>query len=272
MIQRYTVFGNPVAHSKSPPIHQLFAAQEGATIEYTRTLADNSAQAFGAAVRAFFDNGGSGANVTLPFKQFAYELADEHSERALAAGAVNTLIPLGDGRLRGDNTDGIGLVRDLTENIGISLAGKHILIIGAGGAARGVILPLSAGRPAGITVCNRTAETAHILARQFGIQAQTFEQLNRSYDIIINATSGSLNDDVPPIPPAVFSGCLLAYDMFYADQATAFMRFAAEHGAEQTADGLGMLVGQAAESYRLWRGFTPEIASVVQAMRRGEHA
>lgn len=271
MTQRYTVFGNPVAHSKSPQIHQLFAAQESASIEYTRTFADNTPQAFAAAVRTFFDGGGSGANVTLPFKQFAFELADEHSERALAAGAVNTLIPLENGRLRGDNTDGIGLVRDLGENIGISVKDKNILIIGAGGAARGVILPLLAGSPAGITVCNRTAQTAEILAQQFAIQAQTFEQLNRPYDIIINATSGSLNDDVPPVPPIVFSGCLLAYDMFYADQATTFMRFAAEHGAARTADGLGMLVGQAAESYRLWRGFTPEIAPVVSTMRGGQN-
>lgn len=272
MTARYTVFGNPVAHSKSPPIHQHFAAQEGVSIEYTRTFAENTAEDFAAAVRAFFAGGGSGANVTLPFKQFAYELVDEHSERALAAGAVNTLIPLDNGRLRGDNTDGIGLVRDLTENLGLSLAGKNLLIVGAGGAARGVILPLLACRPASLTVCNRTAETARALAEQFGIRAIAFNQLNSAYDLIINATSGSLNDDVPPLPPAVFSGCLMAYDMFYADEATAFMRFAAAHGAERTADGLGMLVGQAADSYRIWRGFEPDIKPVIAALHHGSAA
>lgn len=269
MTDRYTVFGNPVAHSKSPQIHALFAGQEGAAIEYTRTFADNSPEAFGAAVRAFFDGGGKGANVTLPFKQFAFALADEHSERALAAGAANTLIPLQGSRLRADNTDGVGLVRDLSAHIGIRPQGRRILIIGAGGAARGVILPLLDCNPAGLTVCNRTAETAEALARQFGVEARAFSDLNRPYDIVINATSGSLNDDVPPVPGAVFSGSLLAYDMFYADRPTAFMRFAGAHGAQHTSDGLGMLVGQAAESYRLWRGFTPDIAPVVAGLRGG---
>lgn len=270
MTDRYTVFGNPVAHSKSPQIHALFAAQEGARIEYGRILADTAPAAFAQAVETFFAEGGRGANVTLPFKQAAFELADQTSARAQAAGAANTLIPLENGRIFADNTDGAGLVRDLTDQLaqlGQSIADKTVLIIGAGGAARGVILPLLECAPASITVCNRTAATACELAERFAIQAKPFTELNPSYDLIINATSVSLNGEVPPVPSALFSGCLLAYDMVYAETDTAFMRFAAAHGARHTCDGLGMLVGQAAESYRLWRGFTPDTAAVIAALR-----
>nr|SMC14802.1 aroE [Kingella kingae] len=267
MTPRYTVFGNPVAHSKSPQIHQCFAAQEGAQIEYTRTFAENTAQDFGDGVRAFFAQNGRGANVTLPFKGFAHDLVQAHTERARAAGAVNTLIPQADGTLLGDNTDGEGLVRDLCQHLQFNLHNKNILLLGAGGATRGVVLPLAACNPASITIANRTHDKAIELAQLFDIAALPFHQLNQSYDIIINATSGSIDDSIPDVSPNIFAGCSLAYDMFYANQPTAFMQFAAQHGAQQTSDGLGMLVGQAAASYQQWRQFTPEIAPVIAQIR-----
>ncbi|MDK4685300.1 shikimate dehydrogenase [Kingella negevensis] len=268
----YTVFGNPIAHSKSPKIHQLFAAQEHATIEYTRTLVDDNPQAFQAAVQQFFAQNGGGANVTLPFKQHAYALAQHHSPRAQAAGAVNTLISQADGTLLGDNTDGLGLVQDLTQNLQFSLKDKRILLLGAGGAARGVILPLLECQPAQFIIANRSPEKAQALATQFHIQAQTFAELSGCFDLIINATSGSVSGSVPEVPPQIFSGCQLAYDMFYSAQPTAFMQFAALNGAAHTSDGLGMLVGQAAASYQLWRNFAPQTAPVIAALRKELHA
>lgn len=267
MPARYTVFGNPIAHSQSPKIHQLFAAQEGAIIDYTRTLVPDAPNGFQAALSQFFAHGGNGANITLPYKQQAHDLAHQLTARAQAAGAVNTLHRQADGTLLGDNTDGIGLVRDLTEQLGIHLAGKHILLLGAGGAARGVILPLADCQPASLTLANRTHAKAQQLAAQFSIQAAEYHQLAPSYDIIINATSSSVTGETPPIPAACFSGCLLAYDMFYAAQPTPFLAHAAQHGAAQTADGLGMLVGQAAAAYQLWRGYIPNIAPVIAALR-----
>ena len=246
MIPSYTVFGNPVAHSKSPQIHQYFARQEGVQIEYTRTLVDNTRADFDTAVRTFLQQGGAGANITLPFKHFAYDFADLHSERAQA---------------------GEGLVRDLREHLGIELRGKRILLLGAGGAARGVVLPLLAHRPANLTIANRTYSKAVELAGIFRIEAAPLTQLQPCYDIIINATSSSLHHAAPDVPPDIFAGCFLAYDMFYADTATAFMQFAAQHGTQQTADGLGMLVGQAAAAYEQWRGFAPDIAPVIRHLR-----
>ena len=267
MLPRYTVFGNPIAHSQSPQIHQLFAAQEGATLEYTRTLVPDAANGFQAALNQFFAHGGNGANITLPYKQQAHNLAHQHTARAQAAGAVNTLHRQADGTLLGDNTDGIGLVRDLTEQLGINLAGKHILLLGAGGAARGVILPLADCQPASITIANRTHAKAQQLAQQFAIQAAEYHQLTQPYDIIINATSSSVTRSIPAIPDNCFSDCQLAYDMFYAARPTPFLAHAAQHGAAQTADGLGMLVGQAAAAYQLWRSYTPNIAPVIATLR-----
>ena len=270
MPARYTVFGNPIAHSKSPQIHQRFAAQEHAAIEYTRSLVPNSFDDFQAAVKQFFRNGGQGANVTLPFKQYAYELADQCTTRADNAGAVNTLMRQPDGTLLGDNTDGIGLMRDLNENLRIDLAGKRVLILGAGGAARGILIPLLDAKPAEVVIANRTFAKAQALAQEFvfEVNAQPLDALSGGFDVILNATSGSVSGDVLNIPPEAFSGCLLAYDLFYATEPTAFMRFAAQHGAQQTADGLGMLVGQAAAAYQLWRGFVPNIAPVIHDLRR----
>lgn len=267
MIPRYTVFGNPVAHSKSPQIHQCFAAQEGAQIEYTRTFAENSVEAFTAAARQFFRDGGQGANITLPFKGFAYNLVDTHSERARMAGAVNTFVPQPDGSLLGDNTDGVGLVQDLREHLSMNLTGKRILLLGAGGATRGVVLPLAACNPAQITIANRTHDKARELAALFDVDAQPLTQLTHGYDLVINATSSSIDDAIPNIPSDIFADCLLAYDMFYAPQATAFMQLAQQHGAAQTSDGSGMLVGQAAASYQQWRGFAPTISPVIAHIR-----
>lgn len=267
-IARYTVFGNPIAHSKSPQIHQYFAQQEHVQIQYTRSLVAHTPEAFQAALKDFFEQGGQGANVTLPFKVMAYEYADQLSEQACTAGAVNTLIRQQDGTLRGDNTDGIGLVHDLTHTYQLNLNNKRILILGAGGAARGIIAPLLAHQPNNITIANRSHAKAQQLAQQFNIHAATFTKLSGSFDVIINATSGSLNAEVPPIPHQLFANCQMAYDLFYARHATAFMQTAAQYGAAQTADGLGMLVCQAAQAYTLWRGFQPETASVIAALRK----
>lgn len=270
MPPRYTVFGHPVAHSRSPDIHRCFAEQEGVGLVYTRTLVDKDKTAFVTAVKRFFDEGGSGANVTLPFKHDAFEWVQECSERALAALSVNTLIPLANGGLRGDNTDGAGLVWDLSENLNICLNNKKILLLGAGGAACGVVSPLLERLPESITIANRTAAKARELAQRFGVEYADFGQLaQRRFDIVINATSGSVSGEVPAVPADIFSGSLLAYDMYYADTETAFMRFARENGARQCADGLGMLVGQAAESYRLWRGFSPDVRPVIEEVRQG---
>lgn len=264
----YAVFGNPVAHSKSPEIHGRFAAQEGADIEYRRILA--GPDAFAEAAAAFFAQGGCGANVTVPFKTDAYHWVNELSERAAAAGAVNTLIPLPDGRIRGDNTDGIALVKDIIENHAIPLAGKKILLLGAGGAVRGIIRPLLEQSPQNLTIANRTFSKAQALADEFGIEAAELDRLAPNhYDIIINGTSGSLSGQVPDIGSDVFGKCILAYDMVYGSEPTAFLTFAENAGAQHIADGLGMLVAQAAFSYELWRGFAPEIRPVIEWMKHG---
>ncbi|MDO4693752.1 MAG: shikimate dehydrogenase [Eikenella sp.] len=264
----YAVFGNPVAHSRSPLIHQMFARQEGAAIRYERILAEPGA--FEQAAAGFFAAGGQGANVTVPFKTDACRWADGLSERARAAGAVNTLIKQADGRITGDNTDGAGLLRDITANLQVALAGKRLLLLGAGGAARGVMLPLLQAGPAALTVANRTAGKAQALAEAFGAQACPLADLPAGgFDVVVNATSGGLSGELPALAPAVLSACELAYDMVYAAEPTAFMRFAGQAGARRCADGLGMLVEQAAESYYLWRGFRPDTAPVLAAMRAG---
>lgn len=266
-MSRYTVFGCPITHSKSPRIHQLFAAQEGVHIEYTRTHVDIQQGAFQAAVHDFFEHGGHGANVTLPFKETALTVCQHISERARTAGAINTLIAQPDGSLLGDNTDGIGLVYDLYNFCHFPLSGSHILILGAGGAARGIILPLLACQPERITLANRTFAKADVLAQQFNVHAQPFRQLSGSFDLIINATASSLSGSIPNVAPQIFSSCVLAYDLFYAKHQTMFMKFAAEHGAMNVCDGLGMLVGQAAAAYQQWRGFSPDIAPIITALR-----
>ncbi|RFB67206.1 MULTISPECIES: shikimate dehydrogenase [unclassified Herbaspirillum] len=264
----YVVIGNPIAHSKSPEIHAQFAAQTAQQLSYERLLAP--LQGFKAAVKVFIANGGKGANVTVPFKLDAHALADRLTERARLAGAVNTL-KFEDGVILGDNTDGAGLVADIVHNAGVSLAGKRVLLLGAGGAARGALLPLLEQQPAALTIANRTHAKAQELAAQFAefgkLEAAEFTSLQGSFDVIINATSASLDADVPPLPASVFSGATLAYDMMYGKQPTVFMEFAHRHGAV-TRDGLGMLVEQAAEAFFLWRGVRPETAEVFRALRQ----
>lgn len=267
MSAHYTVFGNPIAHSKSPQIHQLFAKQEGVSIEYSKTLVQNSLKDFQAALNVFFhQQNGNGANVTLPFKEYAFTLCPQLSHRAQAAGAVNTLFLKDTHILFGDNTDGLGLVNDLKNNIGTTFSGSRVLILGAGGAARGVILPIKYEQPNQIIIANRTHEKAQKLADEFGIIAQTFEQLSGRFDIIINATSSSISEAIPNIAPQCFLDSI-AYDMFYASNATPFMQTAKQYGATQIVDGLGMLVEQAAAAYQLWRNFTPDTASVIATIR-----
>ncbi|STZ75361.1 shikimate dehydrogenase [Bergeriella denitrificans] len=263
---RYAVFGNPVVHSKSPQIHQEFAKQEKADIDYDRIYADIGA--FAEAAAAFFAAGGQGANVTVPFKLDAYDFVDEHSERALAAGAVNTIIPLGNGRFRGDNSDGVGMVNDIIQAQGVEVAGKNVLLIGAGGAVRGVVPVLQEKQPASIVITNRTHGKAQEVAERFGIEAVEMDKLPAAhFDIVINGTSGGLSGELPAVAPEVFARCALAYDMVYGREAEPFLQFARQSGAAKTADGLGMLVGQAAFSYSLWRGFEPDIKPVIDYMK-----
>ena len=263
MTDRYCVFGNPIAHSQSPRIHALFAAQTGQDMSYEALLVP--LDGFAAAVRAFAGGGGKGANVTVPFKEEAFRLAAELTPRARAAGAVNTLSFDGEA-IRGDNTDGAGLVRDLKANLGCDPAGRRILLLGAGGAARGVILPLLDERPAALRVANRTAEKAAQLAAAFGIEGGGFEALaGRAFDLVINATSAGLGDAPLPLPAGVFAPRALAYEMVYGRE-TPFMAQARAAGCG-VADGLGMLVEQAAEAFLVWRGVRPESAPVLAALR-----
>jgi shikimate dehydrogenase len=268
---RYGVFGNPIAHSKSPEIHAAFAAQTGQDIVYERMLAP--LDGFAAAARAFFAAGGRGANVTVPFKLEACKLATALTVRAQAAGAVNTLSCI-DNEIHGDNTDGDGLVADIMRNAGVDIAGKRVLLLGAGGAARGVVLPLLEQRPAQLLIANRTRATADALVLQFAplageagrLQACEFGAPDAPFDLVINATSASLSGELPPLAPAVFGSHTLALDMMYGAQPTVFMQFAAAHGA-QARDGLGMLVEQAAEAFLVWRGVRPDTGAVLDRLR-----
>ena len=269
---RYAVMGNPVAHSKSPRIHQMFAHQLGHQIEYTAIWVDTDG--FTQAVEQFRAEGGRGLNVTVPFKLEAFRLADQLSDRARLAGAVNTLRFEPDGKIFGDNTDGAGLVHDIEINLDIHLRGRQILVLGAGGAARGVLGPVLKHHPAKLVVANRTVAKAKELAAQFrehgSVEACGFPELKgKHFDIVINATSASLKGEVPPLPETIFTRGALAYDMMYGDKPTAFLDWALLHGADKAADGLGMLVEQAAESYFLWHGVRPETKHVIAALRKG---
>lgn len=267
---RYAVMGNPISHSKSPLIHRLFAEQTGQRLEYTAIQVDVGG--FAQAVGNFQASGGSGLNVTVPFKQEAWALADRRSERAESAGAVNTLCFESDGTIIGDNTDGIGLVRDLTVNLGQDIQGRTVLLLGAGGAVRGVLAPLLAERPARLIIANRNADKAVQLAEQFGrlgeIRGCGFEDIDTTdVDIIINGTAASLHGDLPAIDPALAAGADLCYDMMYGAEPTPFMSWCDRQGTKKTSDGLGMLVEQAAESFFLWRNTRPVTAEVIAAVR-----
>lgn len=269
-MDRYVVFGNPIGHSKSPLIHRLFAEQTAQQLDYSTSLAP--LDDFSDFAKTFFLEG-RGANVTVPFKEEAYRLANSLTARAQRAGAVNTLSKLADGTLLGDNTDGAGLVRDLTVNAGFSLKGKRILLLGAGGAVRGALEPLLAEQPASVIIANRTVEKAELLAELFAdlgpVSASGFDWLQESVDLIINATSASLSGDVPPIASSLIEpGRTFCYDMMYAKDPTPFCRWATQHGAAVSMDGLGMLVEQAAEAFFLWRDVRPSSAPVLAELRR----
>jgi shikimate dehydrogenase len=264
---RYAVIGHPIAHSRSPDIHAAFALQTGQPMHYERLLAP--LDGFAQTVERFRSGGGKGANVTVPFKLEAFALANVLTERAAAAGAVNTL-SWRDDRLVGDNTDGVGLVTDIVKNAGVALAGRRVLLLGAGGAARGVMLPLLREAPLLLTVANRTVSKAEDLARQFSrhgnVAAAPFGDAGQAFDVVINATSASLDSSIPDVPASIFGSGCFAYDMMYGQEATVFMRFAAGHGATAR-DGLGMLVEQAAESFFVWRGVRPDTWPVFEDLR-----
>jgi shikimate dehydrogenase len=264
-LDRYAVIGNPVAHSRSPEIHALFAEQTGEPVEYLRLLAPM--HAFAATVASLRASGAKGANITVPFKEQACALAARRSQRAEQAGAANILRFDAEG-IFADNTDGVGLVRDVRDNCGVRLAGRRVLVIGAGGAARGVLAPLLDENPASVAVVNRTEARARALATQFpGIAVFALESLRgERFDVVINATSASLSGEAPPVEHVYGAGAF-AYDMMYGAEPTPFMIQAAAEGA-RTADGLGMLVEQAAESFYLWRGIRPQTAAVLQALRK----
>ena len=268
-MESYVVFGNPIAHSKSPFIHQQFAEQLNIAHPYGRMLAP--LDGFVATLEAFFQQGGKGANVTVPFKEEAFSRADELTERAALAGAVNTLKRLDDGRILGDNTDGIGLLSDL-ERLGLIKPGYRVLLIGAGGAARGVLLPLLS-LDCNVTITNRTHARAQTLAELFchtgSVSALPMSELDGyEFDLIINATSSGISGETPPIPVSLLGQQVCCYDMFYQKGDTPFLSWCAEHGAKQYADGLGMLVGQAAHAVLLWHGVLPQIEPVIKSMQQ----
>ena len=268
-VDQYAVVGHPVAHSFSPFIHSLFARQTDQSLSYR--LMDVPPERFTEQVYEFFASGGRGLNVTLPHKTRALALTHELTERARLAGALNTLVSRRDGTLLGDNTDGAGLVQDLTVNLRVPIRGRRILLIGAGGAARGVIAPLLALEPQRIVIANRTAERAAALAAAFGalgaVQGYGFGELGaQPFDVIINATSASLSGELPGVPVGLFGAHTFCYDMAYGRGDTPFVRWARELGCREAAPGWGMLVEQAAESFRLWRGVRPLTAPVLAAL------
>lgn len=269
-MDRYAVMGNPIAHSKSPRIHALFAKQTNQALSYEAVLVEP--HEFESAVRAFVAQDGKGLNVTVPFKQDAWALCQQRSPRAERARAVNTIRVGEAGALYGDNTDGVGLLRDLADNHGVRLAAGRILVLGAGGAVRGVLEPLLRQRPARLVIANRTVNKARELATQFAdlgpVSGCCFDALaGWQFDVIINGTAASLHGQLPPLPEGLLAEGCTCYDMMYGREPTAFLGWATEQGAAVTLDGLGMLVEQAAESFRIWRGVQPRTDSVIATLR-----
>jgi shikimate dehydrogenase len=268
---RYGLVGHPVAHSRSPLIHTLFARQTGQNLTYE--LIDALPAAFETAVRGFGAAGGKGLNVTVPHKEAAFALVDEASEAATAAGAVNT-ISLDGSRLRGDNTDGLGFIRDVIQNHGESLQGRRIVVLGAGGAARGIVLPLLGERPAELVIANRTRDRATQLVAHFGnpgeMRVATFEELAAlpAFDVVVNATSAGLKGESPPFPGSLVGPDTFCYDLVYSRNDTPFVAWAREHGATRAVQGLGMLVEQAAESFFIWRGVRPTTTPILKQLLR----
>lgn len=272
---RYAVIGHPIDHSRSPEIHLAFARTSDDDIRYERI--DPGPEGFDEGATGFFASGGKGLNVTVPFKETAYQWCDRTGDAAGRAGVVNTLsVDASAGAIVGDNTDGVGLVRDLEENLGVTLSDTRVLLLGAGGAARGVVGPLLDAGPTTLTIANRTERRAHLIAGDFWdvgpIQAISFDELadEAPFDRVINATAAGLGGGVPPLPDDVLREGGVAYDLVYGDKAEPFLTWARGAGAVIATDGLGMLVEQAAESFRIWRGVHPDTGSVLAAMRAGE--
>lgn len=268
--QRFAVFGNPIKQSRSPLIHKAFASQCQLPLTYRalRVELDD----FERTTRAFFEGGGAGLNITVPFKERAAALAEELTPRARRAGAANTLFCDEDGRICGDNTDGIGLVRDMIANLGWRVQGLDLLIVGAGGAVRGILELLLREKPAGIHIANRTVARAQTLVDEFGtlgpLSAGSFDALEgRQFDLLINASSASLQGETPPLAPGLLRERSCCYDLSYGAEPTAFMRWAAQNTAWAVSDGLGMLVEQAAESFYVWHRQRPETQPVIQELR-----
>lgn len=268
MTDRYAVFGNPIGHSKSPQIHTLFAKETSQSIHYEAILAP--VDDFESSLKQFIADKGRGANVTVPFKEQAFALCDELSHEASLAGAVNTLTVTDDGTIRGDNTDGLGLVTDLERQLGC-LDNLDVLLVGAGGAARGCILPLLQAGIGRLTIVNRTQSKAALLAQTFSefgtVVSLPIEALVDSYDLIINSTSSSLSGEVPNLSINTIHANTVCYDMMYGKDMTAFNAWADNNGAKQVIDGLGMLVGQAAKSFTLWRKVEPNVLPVLEMLR-----
>ena len=269
-MQHYAVVGNPVSHSKSPFIHSKFAAQTQQNLSY-ETLEAPLCD-FELSVKEFFsDADNKGLNVTVPFKGQAYDLCRQLTTRAQLAGAVNTLFLNAAGELSGDNTDGLGLVKDLVVNHDISLRGKKILILGAGGAVRGVLQPILNELPARVVICNRTLSKVDTLIDMFSgvglIEKSSFEAIDDSFDLIINGTSASLSGDVPPLSVVAIGAETICYDMMYNKEETVFNQWARTHGAAECIDGLGMLVEQAAEAFFIWRDVRPDTSELIETLR-----
>ncbi len=275
MADHYAVIGNPISHSKSPLIHAAFAQQLGQSIQYDRLEAP--LDGFARAVSEFSSNGGLGANVTVPFKRDAYNLATTRTTRAAVAGAANTLVFTRGAagiQIHADNTDGVGLVRDLRENHNVTIFGKRILVLGAGGAARGVMGALWDEHPAELAILNRTPSSAHALAREIGTAIgdnclsviDAGDSAEQRFDLVINATSASLNGELPAMPHDCFAADAIAYDMMYGKTLSPFLASASKLGA-QPIDGIGMLVEQAAEAFFIWRGARPHTGPVIASMK-----
>lgn len=270
----YAVVGNPIGHSQSPFIHTCFAAQTGQHMVYEAMCVDEGG--FPQALGNFIASGGKGLNVTIPFKQDAWQAVDDRSDRARRAGAVNTILVGPDGSAFGDNTDGVGLLRDLTVNQNIRIEGARILLLGAGGASRGVVGPLLEGKPAQLVIANRSVERAESLVDEFAsaaggtrLEACGLTDLRGpAFDLIINATAASLQGEALTLDGDLVSAHTVAYDMMYGREPTPFMSWATKCGAATVSDGLGMLVEQAAESFMIWRGVRPETGPVIGKLRR----
>ncbi|MGZ8224128.1 MAG: shikimate dehydrogenase [Methylobacter sp.] len=266
---RYAVFGQPLAHSKSPGIHRIFAQQTGQSLEYTAQ--EVPAKSFSTTAETFFAQGGKGLNCTVPLKELAWAFADRKTDRAQLSKAANTLAVQADGSVLGDNTDGCGLVRDLLINHALTLTGARILILGAGGASRGIIVPLLEQSPRSIVIANRTVFKAINLACEFqdrgSITGCGFNELQHSqFDLILNATSASLSGRLPPLEASFLAENGVCYDLAYGDAPTAFVRWGRENHAFKSLDGLGMLVEQAAEAFFIWRGIRPETQPVIELL------